>query len=71
MNVGIIGAGNISSSVHLPLLSCMDEISINFIADRALAGRIVCSRCGSPYKKNNLIFKNTSSNKFIKILLIL
>ena len=34
MNVGIIGGGNISSSVHLPLLSCMDDISIKFIADR-------------------------------------
>jgi len=34
MNVGVIGAGNISSSVHLPLLSCMDDITIKFIADR-------------------------------------
>lgn len=34
MNVGVIGAGNISSSVHLPLLSCMDGINIEFIADR-------------------------------------
>lgn len=34
MNVGIIGAGNISSSVHLPLLSCMDDVNLKFIADR-------------------------------------
>ena len=34
MNVGVIGAGNISSSVRLPLLSCMDGINIEFIADR-------------------------------------
>jgi len=34
MNIGIIGSGNITSSVHLPLLSCMDKINIKFIADR-------------------------------------
>jgi len=34
MNVGVIGAGNISSSVHLPLLSCMDDVNLKFIADR-------------------------------------
>ena len=34
MEVGVIGAGNISSSVHLPLLSCIDDVNIKFIADR-------------------------------------
>ena len=34
MNIGIIGSGNITSSVHLPLLSCMNKINIKFIADR-------------------------------------
>jgi len=34
MEVGVIGAGNISSSVHLPLLSCIDDLNIKFIADR-------------------------------------
>ena len=34
MKVGIIGASSICSSVHLPLLSCMDNVSIEFIADR-------------------------------------
>ena len=34
MNIGIIGSGNITSSVHLPLLSCMDKVNIKFIADR-------------------------------------
>jgi len=33
IKVGIIGAGGISSSVHLPLLSCIDNVSIEFIAD--------------------------------------
>ena len=33
IKVGVIGAGGISSGVHLPLLSCIDNISIEFIAD--------------------------------------
>ena len=33
IKVGVIGAGGISSGVHLPLLSCIDNVSIEFIAD--------------------------------------
>ena len=33
IEIGIIGAGGISSAVHLPLLSCMDNIHIKYIAD--------------------------------------
>jgi predicted dehydrogenase len=33
IEVGVIGAGGISSAVHLPLLSCMDNVSIKYIAD--------------------------------------
>jgi predicted dehydrogenase len=34
MKIGIIGSGSIVSSVHLPLLSCIDYVKIEFIADR-------------------------------------
>ena len=34
MKIGVVGAGRISSSVHLPLLSCIDTVNIEFIADR-------------------------------------
>ena len=34
MKIGIIGSGRIVSSVHLPLLSCIDYVKIEFIADR-------------------------------------
>ena len=33
VKVGVIGAGGISSGVHLPLLSCINNVSIEFIAD--------------------------------------
>ena len=33
IKVGVIGAGGISSGVHLPLLSCINNVSIEFIAD--------------------------------------
>ena len=33
IEIGVIGAGSISSVVHLPLLSCIDNVSIKFIAD--------------------------------------
>ena len=33
IEIGVIGAGGISSVVHLPLLSCIDNVSIKFIAD--------------------------------------
>jgi len=33
IEVGVIGAGGISSSVHLPLLTCIENVSIKFIAD--------------------------------------
>ena len=33
IKVGVIGAGGISSAVHLPLLSCIDNVNIEFIAD--------------------------------------
>jgi len=34
MKIGIIGSGQIVSSIHLPLLSCIDNVKIEFIADR-------------------------------------
>ena len=34
MKVGVIGSGNICSSVHLPLLSCFSDVHVEFIADR-------------------------------------
>ncbi len=33
MEIGVIGAGVISSILHLPLLSCIENISIKYIAD--------------------------------------
>ena len=33
IKVGVIGAGGISSAIHLPLLSCIDNVNIEFIAD--------------------------------------
>ena len=33
IKIGIIGAGGISSTVHLPLLSCIDGVTIEFLAD--------------------------------------
>ena len=33
MEIGVIGAGGISTSVHLPLLSCIPDVRIKFIAD--------------------------------------
>ena len=33
LEIGIIGAGSISSTVHLPLLSCIENVSVKFIAD--------------------------------------
>tara|TARA_Y100000590_G_scaffold241975_1_gene272021 strand:+ start:1719 stop:2690 length:972 start_codon:yes stop_codon:yes gene_type:complete len=33
IKIGIIGAGGISSAVHLPLLSCMEDVKIEFLAD--------------------------------------
>jgi predicted dehydrogenase len=33
IKVGVIGADSISSTVHLPLLSCIDDVSIEFIVD--------------------------------------
>ena len=30
LEIGIIGAGSISSTVHLPLLSCMENVSVKF-----------------------------------------
>ena len=33
MKIGVIGAGGISANVHLPLLSCITDVRIKFIAD--------------------------------------
>ena len=66
MNVGIIGAGNISSSVHLPLLSCMDEISINFIADRKNT-----STLAKLYNTKSILLNEQSSFPDCDIILIL
>ena len=35
MEIGVIGAGGISTSVHLPLLSCIPDVRIKFIADKS------------------------------------
>jgi len=65
MNVGIIGAGNMSSSVHLPLLSCMDEISINFIADRKNT-----STLAKLYNTKSILLNEQSSLPDCDIILI-
>ena len=33
MEIGLIGAGAISSQAHIPLLSCMENVSVKYIAD--------------------------------------
>ena len=33
IKIGVIGAGGISSTVHLPLLSCIEDVTIEFLAD--------------------------------------
>ena len=33
ISIGMIGGGGITSSVHLPLLSCIDNVKIEFLAD--------------------------------------
>ena len=33
IEIGVIGAGVISSILHLPLLSCIENVSIKYIAD--------------------------------------
>ena len=33
MEIGVIGAGAISSQAHIPLLSCMENVSVKYIAD--------------------------------------
>ncbi len=43
----------------------------NFIADRALAGRIVCSRCGTPYERGNAFIAKRSNKKIRNLLVIL
>ena len=36
LRVGVIGAGNIATTVHLPLLACMGDIQVSYVADIAL-----------------------------------
>ena len=47
--------------------------SFDFIADRALAGRIICANCGTPASKS--VLRNTSnftiSNRYKKIIISL
>ena len=33
ITVGIIGTGNIARHVHIPLLSCFDDVSLSYVAD--------------------------------------
>ena len=50
--------------------------SRSFRADRALAGRIICTKCGIPYNKSQVynlkLYKNNllrlSKNKFLMII---
>ena len=58
--------------------SCPRCGSLNLVADRALAGRIICANCGTPvsgssFIKSNTIFNLNKANKrniiFLAILI--
>ncbi len=42
--------------------SCSRCGSLNLIADRALAGRIICANCGTPISNNSFGNKNLRVN---------
>ena len=58
----------------MPSNRCHRCGSFNLIADRALAGKIICSDCGTPilnsYRSNNSIFTFKKSNRSILLLLL-
>ena len=44
----------------MTIISCPRCGSLNLVADRALAGRIICANCGSPI--SNYAYKRINSN---------
>ncbi len=57
------------------LNSCQRCGSLNLRADRALAGRIICANCGTPFSKksyslNKSLFNNITFKKVILLLAI-
>ncbi len=54
IRIGIIGAGGIASSVHLPLLSCIDNVNIEFLADTADPTELATSYSTTPIKINDI-----------------
>ena len=54
IRIGIIGAGGITSSVHLPLLSCIDNVNIEFLADTADPTELATSYSTTPIKINDI-----------------
>ena len=54
ISIGIIGGGGITSSVHLPLLSCIDNVNIEFIADTVDPIELATSYDTKSIKINNV-----------------
>ena len=53
--------------------SCHRCGSLNLVADRALAGKIICANCGSPvlnytFKRNNSVLNINKAKKIIIFL---
>jgi predicted dehydrogenase len=65
MKVGIIGSGHIVSSVHLPLLSCIDNVNIEFIADRTNPLKLA-----NLYKTKSIKIENISNLPSCDIVLL-
>ena len=65
MKIGIIGSGRIISSVHLPLLSCIDNVDIEFIADRKNP-----SKLANLYKTKSIQIENISNLPSCDIVLL-
>ena len=54
LSIGIIGGGGITSSVHLPLLSCIDNVNIEFIADTVDPAELATSYDTKSIKISNI-----------------
>jgi len=54
ISIGIIGGGGITSSVHLPLLSCIDNVNIKFLADTVDPIELATSYNTTSVKINNV-----------------
>ena len=65
MKIGIIGSGRIISSVHLPLLSCIENVDIEFIADRKNP-----SKLANLYKTKSIQIENISNLPSCDIVLL-